>query len=106
MNDRGGHAVPHAHGMSLRDLPKAFGNWNKVYKRFNAWSAAGKWFKVFKMLMAEPDMEWVFIDGSYAKTHQHSAGAASANDEAIGKSRAGNTKGSSGSGRPWFIHRV
>ena len=36
-------------------------------------------------------MEWVFIDGSYAKAHQHSAGAASGNDEAIGKSRAGNT---------------
>ena len=41
--------------------------------------------------MAQPDMEWVFIDGCYAKTHQHSAGAASGNDEAIGKSRAGNT---------------
>ena len=78
-------------GCPWRDLPKEFGNWNKVYKRFNAWSAAGKWFKVFKMLVEEPDMEWVFIDGSYAKAHQHSAGAASANDEAIGKSRAGNT---------------
>ena len=43
------------------------------------------------MLVAEPDMEWVFIDGSYAKAHQHSAGAASGSDEAIGKSRAGNT---------------
>jgi hypothetical protein len=32
-----------------------------------------------------------FIDGSYAKAHQHSAGAASSEDEAIGKSRAGNT---------------
>ncbi|WP_081007491.1 IS5 family transposase, partial [Pseudomonas amygdali] len=36
-------------------------------------------------------MEWVFIDGSYAKAHQHSAGAASTQDQAIGKSRAGNT---------------
>ncbi|KWS54195.1 IS5 family transposase, partial [Pseudomonas amygdali] len=32
-----------------------------------------------------------FIDGSYAKAHQHSAGAASTQDQAIGKSRAGNT---------------
>jgi len=75
-------------GCPWRDLPKAFGYWNKVYKRFNAWSAAGKWlkvFKVFKVLVAEPDMEWVFIDGSYAKAHQHSAGAASESDEAIGK---------------------
>ncbi|MCO2887013.1 IS5-like element ISPa67 family transposase, partial [Pseudomonas aeruginosa] len=43
------------------------------------------------VLVVEPDMEWVFIDGSYVKAHQHSAGAASGNDEAIGKSRAGNT---------------
>ncbi|GFM67128.1 hypothetical protein PSCICJ_32460 [Pseudomonas cichorii] len=41
--------------------------------------------------MDKPDMERVFIDGSYAKAHQHSAGAATAGDEAIGKSRAGNT---------------
>ncbi|EPM70716.1 transposase, IS4 [Pseudomonas syringae pv. theae ICMP 3923] len=66
-------------GCPWRDLPKAFGNWSKVYKRFNAWSAT------------DPDMEWVFIDGSYAKAHQHSAGAASTQDQAIGKSRAGNT---------------
>lgn len=36
--------------------------------------------------MIDPDMEWVFIDGSYAKAHQHSAGAATAVDEAIGQS--------------------
>lgn len=74
-----------------RDLPEAFGNWNKLYKRFNAWSASGKWLKVFEVLVEDPDMEWVFIDSSYAKAHQHSAGAASGSEEAIGKSRAGNT---------------
>ena len=36
-------------------------------------------------------MEWTFIDGSYVKAHQHSAGAVSHQSEAIGKSRAGNT---------------
>ncbi|GAB3393120.1 hypothetical protein GCM10027514_38020 [Azotobacter armeniacus] len=30
-------------GCPRRDLPSAFGGWNSVYKRFNAWSAAGKW---------------------------------------------------------------
>jgi len=68
-------------GCPWRDLPEAFGNWNKICKRFNAWSAAGKWLKVFKVLVSEPDMKWVFIDGSYAKAHQHSAGAASGNDK-------------------------
>ncbi|TYP78364.1 DDE family transposase [Nitrosomonas communis] len=31
------------------------------------------------------------MDGSYVKAHQHSAGAASQESQAIGKSRAGNT---------------
>lgn len=78
-------------GCPWRDLPAVFGCWNSIYKRFNAWSAAGKWIDIFKTLVTEPDWEWVFIDGSYAKAHQHSAGAASMSDEAIGKSRAGNT---------------
>ncbi|WP_454870231.1 IS5 family transposase [Pseudomonas lini] len=78
-------------GCPWRDLPKAFGCWNSIYKRFNAWSAGGKWLRVFKVLVNEPDLEWEFIDGSYIKAHQHSAGAASSDTEAIGKSRAGNT---------------
>jgi len=78
-------------GCPWRDLPSAFGCWNSVYKRFNAWSAAGKWLNVFNALLEEPDFEWAFIDGTYVKAHQHSAGAASGQPEAIGKSRAGHT---------------
>lgn len=78
-------------GCPWRDLPKAFGKWSSIYKRFNARSASGKWLQIFKGLVIDPDMEWAFIDGSLAKAHQHSAGAASGADEAIGKSRGGNT---------------
>lgn len=78
-------------GCPWRDLPEVFGCWNTVYKRFNAWSESGKWLKIFKALVNQPDLEWTFIDGSYIKAHQHSAGAASGQDEAIGKSRAGQT---------------
>ncbi|MEO6917818.1 MAG: IS5 family transposase, partial [Collimonas sp.] len=78
-------------GCPWRDLPAQFGCWNSVYKKFNAWSASGKWRNIFKALVVEPDVEWVFIDGSYVKAHQHSAGAASEDGEGIGKSRAGNT---------------
>ncbi|KTD54681.1 transposase [Legionella santicrucis] len=46
---------------------------------------------IFKALLQEPDHEWAFIDGSIIKAHQHSSGAASEENEAIGKSRGGNT---------------
>ena len=42
-------------------------------------------------LTDDPDLEWEFIDGSIVKAHQHSTGAASDDDEGIGKSVAGNT---------------
>jgi len=64
-------------GTPWRDLPRCFGRWGKVYKRFNAWCATGKWLKIFQAVVVNPDLEWVFMDGSYAKAHQHSTDAAS-----------------------------
>jgi transposase len=78
-------------GCPWRDLPEYFGHWNSIYKKFNAWSATGKWSNIFRKLVVDPDLEWEFIDGSYIKAHQHSAGAAGKESQAIGKSRAGNT---------------
>lgn len=78
-------------GCPWRDLPPEFGKWGSVYQTFNRWSRKGKIVEIFKMLVVEPDTEWEFIDGSYVKAHQHSAGAASSENEAIGLSRGGNT---------------
>jgi len=50
-----------------------------------------KLMKIFKSLIQDPDLECEFIDGSIVKAHQHSMGAASDEDEAIGKSIVGNT---------------
>ncbi|CAM4482532.1 MAG: IS5 family transposase ISPa67 [Legionella sp.] len=78
-------------GCPWRDLPKTFGRWNSIFQKFNRWSLKGKLMYVFKALVQEPDLEWAFIDGSIVKAHQHSAGAASEENQAIGKSRGGNT---------------
>jgi hypothetical protein len=47
--------------------------------------------KIFQVLIDDPDLEWEFIDSSIVKAHQHSTGAVSDKNEAIGKSVAGNT---------------
>jgi transposase len=78
-------------GCPWRDLPKEFGSWNRIYKRFNDWAKKEKLMHIFKCLCVEPDMEWQFIDGSIIKAHQHSSGARKTEDTAIGKSVAGNT---------------
>ena len=78
-------------GCPWRDLPSIFGFWNSIYQQFNRWSAKNKLISIFKSLVVDPDLEWEFIDGSIVKAHQHSTGAASDGDEAIGKSVAGNT---------------
>ena len=78
-------------GCPWRDLPNEFGDWNRIYKRFNDWSSKGKLLNLFKSLVHESDLEWEFIDGSIVRAHQHSSGAASTEGQAIGKSRGGNT---------------
>ena len=78
-------------GCPWRDLPEEFGKWNSVYKKFNVWSKKGYWMRLFNELTIDSDLEWVFIDGSYIKAHQHSAGAVGGLPQLIGKSRAGNT---------------
>ena len=78
-------------GTPWRDLPYEFGDWNRIYKRFNDWSHKLKLMKIFKRLAKDPDYEWKMIDGSIVKAHQHSCGAKKGSDTSIGKSVAGNT---------------
>lgn len=72
-------------GCQWRDLSEEFGPWNTTYKRFNAWAAADKLMMVYSMLVEDPDVEWLFIDGSYVKAHQESAGAATERQKPLAK---------------------
>ena len=46
---------------------------------------------IFFELRGTIDTEWVFIDASYARAHQHASGARHGEERAIGKSRGGAT---------------
>lgn len=78
-------------GCPWRDLPAEFGNWNTVFRRFNLWSRKGIVACIFKDLSHDTDTEWMFIDASIVRAHQHSHGASTDHNEAIGISRGGNT---------------
>jgi transposase len=78
-------------GIPWRDLPPYFGEWSAVFRRFNLWSKKDVLNELFRVLTRYADTDWLFIDGSIVRAHQHSTGAATADDESIGKSRGGNS---------------
>lgn len=65
----------HRTGAPWRDLPESFGPWASVFTRFDRWSKSGVWQRVLEALRDEADMEWVMLDGTVIRAHQHAAGA-------------------------------
>lgn len=61
-------------GGPWRDLPERFGNWNSAWRRFDRWSKNGVWLRLFEATQ-EGDLEWVMIDSTTVRAHQHAAGA-------------------------------
>ena len=61
-------------GAPWRDLPERFGNFNSVWRRFDRWSRKGVWDRVFRELH-DPDLEWLLLDSTVIRAHQHAAGA-------------------------------
>ena len=62
-------------GAGWEDLPERYGPCKSVYSRFCKWRDEGTLLKIFKALNEEPDLEYLCIDSSLVKAHQHSAGA-------------------------------
>lgn len=58
-----------------RDLPEVFGNWNSAFRRFSRWSAKGIWHRIFVALADDPDFEYLILDSTIVRAHQHAAGA-------------------------------
>ncbi len=61
-------------GAPWRDLPERFGNWNSIWRRFDRWSSKGVWEHIFRELQ-DPDVEWLLLDSTVIRAHQHAAGA-------------------------------
>ena len=62
-------------GAPWRDLPETFGKWKTVYTRFRRWAEKGIWERLFNKMAEDPDFEYVIIDGTIVRVHQHGTGA-------------------------------
>jgi putative transposase len=62
-------------GSHWRELPPELGNWNSVFQRYNWWSKKGVWESLLNALADDPDFEFVMMDATIVRAHQHSAGA-------------------------------
>ena len=62
-------------GAPWRDLPEVFGRWNSAFRRFSRWAAKGVWDRVFAALSDDADFEYLILDSTIVRAHQHAAGA-------------------------------
>jgi transposase len=62
-------------GAPWRDLPEEFGKWNSVFRRFRRWARRGVWKRLFTELGEDPDLEYLIIDSTIVRAHQHASGA-------------------------------
>jgi len=62
-------------GARWRDLPKQFGDHQTVKRRYYRWIEMGVLDVILAALAREADLEWLMIDSTIVRAHQHAAGA-------------------------------
>jgi transposase len=58
-----------------RDLPGRYGHWKSTHRRYRRWCESGVFKRVFEMLARDADNEFMMLDATIVRAHQHSAGA-------------------------------
>lgn len=78
-------------GAQWRELHDKYGNWNSIFKRFNAWSKKLIWCKLLQFCTEDPDLEYVMIDATIVRAHACAAGYGNQKVEGLGRSMGGFT---------------
>ena len=62
-------------GGRWKDLPERLGDYRTVKRRYYDWIARGVLDEMLTDLAREADLEWLMIDSTIVRAHQHAAGA-------------------------------
>ena len=62
-------------GSRWRDLPERFGDFRTVKRRYYDWVERGVLMNLFKALGQDGDFEWLCVDATVIRAHQHASGA-------------------------------
>jgi transposase len=78
-------------GTPWRMLHEKYGNWNSIFKRFNAWSKKRIFDDLLAFCAQDPDLEYISIDATIVRAHACAAGYGDQNTEGLGRSKGGFT---------------
>ncbi|UCI22674.1 IS5 family transposase (plasmid) [Mesorhizobium sp. B2-1-8] len=80
-------------GGRWRDLPERLGDYRSVKRRYYRWIEMGVLDEMLMVLAREADLEWLMIDSTIVRAHQHAAGARRSKGgpdaQGLGRSRGG-----------------
>ena len=62
-------------GAPWRARPPYFGKWSAIHQRFRRWVKGGVFARLLDTRHEDLDLRIVMVDGTFAKVHQHGAGA-------------------------------
>ena len=73
-------------------FPRISGIGTRCFSDFRRWVRSGVFDQIFEALSADADFEYVIVDGTIVRVHQHGSGArGGTRTQAIGRSRGGLT---------------
>jgi transposase len=79
-------------GVPWQDLPARFGYWKSEHHRFGRRAKSGVFERTCQLLASDADNEYMMIDATIVRAHQHSPALKKDGHQAIGRSRGGLTR--------------